>query len=121
MQHKHGPTWSYGRNWNNPMANKLPSFFEGGDPQRGQSGKDHLPESSRQFVLEEPPTDPQHHHSGSPFHLFEDNRLLIPHWVDGVVVLGGFGLQCFSSGICRKSKHFHLYVHTHPALGHKLA
>lgn len=72
---------------------------------------------SSQFL---PPEHP-HHRYGSLSHLFEDNRLLIPHWVDGVVVLGGLGLQCFSSGVCRKSKHFYLYVHTHPPLGQKLA
>lgn len=37
------------------MTNKLPSFFKGGNPQRGQSGKDHLPESSSQFFLDESP------------------------------------------------------------------
>lgn len=55
MKYKHGPTWSYGRHRNNPMTNKLPSFFKSGDPQGSQSGKDHLPESSSQFFLDEPP------------------------------------------------------------------
>lgn len=54
-------------------------------------------------------------------HLFEDDRLLVPHWVDGVVVLGGFGLQRFPPGVRRKSEHLHLYIHTHPSLSQKLA
>lgn len=49
-------TWSYGRHRDDPMTNKLSSFFKGGDPQRGQSRKDHLPDSFSQFSPDEPPT-----------------------------------------------------------------
>lgn len=54
-------------------------------------------------------------------HLFEDNGLFIPHWIDGVVVLGGFGLQSFPPGVRRKSEHLHLYIHADPPVGQKLA
>jgi len=43
-------TWSYGSEWNNPMANKLPSFLKSGDSQRGQSWEDHLSEWSQRGV-----------------------------------------------------------------------
>lgn len=45
------------------MTNKLSSFFKGGDPQRGQSRKDHLPDSFSQFFPDEPPHRCNHHGS----------------------------------------------------------
>lgn len=102
------------------MTNKLPSFLKRSDPQRGQSRKNHLSERWSRVINRQINID---YRSGlfAVSDLFEDDRLLVPHRVDGVVVLGGFGLEGFPPGVRRKSKHLHLHIDTHPPLSHELA
>lgn len=53
-------------------------------------------------------------------HLLENNWLFVPDWVDSVA-LGRLGLQGFSPGVHRKTKHVELYVHTYLLVAQKLA
>lgn len=64
---------------------------------------------------------PQRLPSVAASHLFEDDRLLVPHRVDGVVVLGGFGLQRLPPGVHGEPEHLHLHVHAHAPLSQELA
>lgn len=59
-------------------------------------------------------------HISSRSNLLENERLLVPHWVDGVGRGGPLG-AIFLLGVAREPDDFHLHARLHALVGQELA